>query len=90
MEYISLHQAQNISGYSQDYLRLRARQGKLKSLKFGNKWVTKKEWVDDYLIQVAKYKKRVQKEKPQEKIGIPIRLVKAVLPPENLPIAFLE
>jgi uncharacterized membrane protein YraQ (UPF0718 family) len=48
MEYISLKAAQKYCRYSQDYLKLRARQGKLKALKIGRNWVTMKEWVEDY------------------------------------------
>jgi len=40
--YISLREAANYCDYSQEYLSLRARQGKLKALKFGRNWVTKK------------------------------------------------
>ncbi len=47
---ISLQEAAKYSKiYSQEYLSLRARQGKLKAVKFGRNWLTTKEWVDSYI-----------------------------------------
>ena len=46
---ISLQDASVYSGYSQKYLNLRARQGKLKAFKAGRNWMTSKEWVDEFL-----------------------------------------
>ncbi len=55
-DYISLTEASQYTGdYSQEYLSLRARQGKLKAIKFGRNWVTKKEWVDQYLEHIKEY-----------------------------------
>jgi len=48
-QYISLQEAAKYCEYSQEYLSLRARQGKLKAIKIGRNWVTKKEWLEDYL-----------------------------------------
>jgi len=48
-EYISLTKATQFCNYSQEYLSLRARQGKLKAVKFGRNWLIKKEWLDEYL-----------------------------------------
>jgi len=57
-EYISLKKAAQYSEvYSQDYLSLRARQGKLKAVKLGRNWVTTREWVDDYLENITRPKK---------------------------------
>jgi len=56
-EYISLAKASEICDYSQEYLSLRARQNKLKAVKFGRNWVTKKEWLDDYLAENSKNQK---------------------------------
>jgi hypothetical protein len=53
--YISLNEAAENCEYSHDYLRLRARQGKLKAVKQGRNWVTKKEWLDEYLAKVEDY-----------------------------------
>ena len=47
-QYISLQEAAQYCGYSQEYLSLRARQGKLKAVKIGRNWVTTKEWVQGY------------------------------------------
>ncbi|HNV97132.1 MAG TPA: hypothetical protein PKL13_02320, partial [bacterium] len=46
--YITLAEATKYCSYSQEYLSLRARQGKLKSVKIGRNWKTKKEWVEEY------------------------------------------
>lgn len=52
-KYISLTQASKQSRYSQEYLSLRARQGKLKAVKNGRNWETTQEWVKDYEQQVC-------------------------------------
>lgn len=50
LKYISLLEAAKYSKvYSQEYLSLRARHGKLKAVKLGRNWVTTKSWVDDYI-----------------------------------------
>jgi len=46
--YISLKEATKYCNYSQDYLKLRARQGKLKAVKIGRNWATTREWVEEY------------------------------------------
>lgn len=48
-EYIPLKEATKFCKYSQDYLKLRARQGKLKAVKIGRNWLTKREWIEEYL-----------------------------------------
>lgn len=48
-EYISLTQAAQGTPYSQEYLSLRARQGKLKAVKQGRAWVTTRGWVREYI-----------------------------------------
>ena len=40
--YIPLSEATKYCDYSQAYLNLRVRQGKLKAVKFGRNWMTKK------------------------------------------------
>jgi len=55
-QYISLQEATKYCNHSQEYLSLRARQGKLKTMKFGRNWVTKKEWLIEYLKNVEEYK----------------------------------
>ena len=69
--YISLQGATEYCDYSQEYLSLRARQGKLKSVKFGRNWVTKREWLDEYLQKVEEYNNFK---------------IKQVSPPKNLPV----
>ena len=53
--YISLQDATEFCDYTQEYLSLRARQGKLKALKFGRNWVTKEDWLKEYLGKVEEY-----------------------------------
>ena len=47
--YISLQEASKIFPYSQEYLSLLARRGKIHSKKFGRNWYTTEESVQDYL-----------------------------------------
>jgi len=52
---ISLAEAARICSYSQEYLSLRARQGKLKATKLGRRnWVTTRQWLADYIKENAK------------------------------------
>lgn len=70
--YISLNEAAKYSGYSQEYLSLRARQGKLRALKIARNWMTKKEWIDEYLQRVKNFKNRIadrKKEKIKEAVS---------------------
>ena len=71
--YISLQEAAQCCNYSQEYLSLRARHGKLRALKFGRNWVTKKEWLEEYLGKVEEYNNN-------------LKVRKFVAPPENLPV----
>jgi hypothetical protein len=72
--YISLQEATKYCDYSQEYLSLRARQGKLKAIKIGRNWATREEWVKEYL-------KTFNGQKVEE-----IRESRKAGPPENLPI----
>ncbi|MCG2689694.1 hypothetical protein L6252_00190, partial [Candidatus Parcubacteria bacterium] len=55
-EFVSLQEAANYCKiYSQEYLSLRARQGKVRAIKLGRNWVTTKQWVDEYLREVNDY-----------------------------------
>ena len=74
-EYISLQEATEYCDYSQEYLSLRARQGKLKAKKFGRNWVTTKEWLDEYLENNGTYNNHNK-----------VEAQKVSFPPENLPI----
>jgi len=75
--YISLQESTKHCNYSQEYLSLRARQGKLKAVKIGRNWVTKKKWIEEYL---AIFGNGVI-----EKVERPIR-PEIIKPPENLPV----
>ncbi|MCH8741440.1 hypothetical protein IH779_00905 [Patescibacteria group bacterium] len=52
IQYISLQKATEYCFYSQEYLSLLARKGKLKAVKFGRNWVTTKEWIEEYVKNV--------------------------------------
>jgi len=65
-EYISLGEAAKNSPYSQEYLSLRARQGKLKSIKLGRNWATKQEWVDEYISLMNEYREDIIKQSDQK------------------------
>jgi|GEM_PF-1040035 len=86
-EYLSLKKATEFCSYTQEYLSLRARQGKLKAVKFGRNWVTRKDWLQEYLETINEYNQRFnnfvteiteENEITEEK--------KIVLPPRNLPV----
>jgi len=47
--YISLSDAAKLTDYSQDYISLLCRKGKMKGEKLGRNWVTTREWVKDYI-----------------------------------------
>jgi len=77
--YISLQEATKYCDYSQEYLSLRARQGKLRALKFGRNWVTKKEWIEEYFKKTEEYYNNFN--------NFNHSFVKKIIaPPENLPI----
>jgi len=79
--YISLREATKYCGYSQEYLSLRARYGKLKAMKFGRNWVTKKEWLDEYLKKTEEYNNN-------NNHSLKFNHAKKLFsPPANLPIA---
>jgi hypothetical protein len=46
--YISLKEAAKHCPYSSDYLKLRARQGKLGAVKMGRNWFTTRGWLEIY------------------------------------------
>ena len=49
IKYISLAEAAKLTNYSQDYISLLCRRGKMKGEKLGRNWFTTKEWLDDYI-----------------------------------------
>ena len=48
-DFISLKEAADHCEYSQEYLSLRARQGKLRAAKLGRNWVTTRGWLKEYI-----------------------------------------
>ena len=75
--YLSLKEATKYCDYSQEYLSLRARQGKLKAIKFGRNWVTTKDWISEYIDAVTEYHNNRQTGGAKQK---------TFQPPPNLPI----
>lgn len=61
--YISLAEATKYCPHSQEYLSLRARQRKLKAIKIGRNWITKKEWLAEYLNNVEVYNNNLKAKK---------------------------
>ncbi|MBA7611112.1 hypothetical protein ES703_18329 [subsurface metagenome] len=82
-DYLSLSEATEFCHYSQEYLSLRARQGKLKALKFGRNWVTKKEWLQEYFQRVEDYDTQIKKAKFKKKS---VKGKTQPAPPGNLPV----
>ena len=85
--YISLQESAKHCPYSQEYLSLRARQGKLKAIKVGRNWTTKKSWLEEYMVGAEEYKSsicktEIEKVKKVEK--------KQSFAPENLPVGDFE
>ncbi|MDO8654843.1 MAG: hypothetical protein Q7R48_00195, partial [bacterium] len=76
-QYISLQEAAILSEYSQEYLSLRARQGKLRARKIGRNWVTTKEWLNEYAEQAEQWRHSNGKQQIGE--------LRESEPPENLP-----
>lgn len=85
-DYLSLKEATKFCSYSQEYLSLRARQGKLKSVKLGRNWATTKEWLEDYTGKVVEYNNSINNIKTKKEEIIKAELIKHSSPPENLPI----
>ena len=87
--YISLAGAAKLCSYSEPYLRLRARQGKLKSIKLGKKWMTTRAWLDDYQQQVGDWRAAAEKKKTATgKAAPPPELAEVIFshqPPMPLP-----
>jgi len=85
-QYISLSEATKYCRYSQKYLNLRARQGKLKAIKIGRNWLTTKEWLEDYGRSVEGTKNG-KKNAVRDNLALDARaeLEQSHAPPENLP-----
>ena len=67
---ISLREASQNCEYSQEYLSLRARQGKLKAVKKNKKWMTTKEWLSEYIGKAEDYKRKMEEKKEQNYLSI--------------------
>lgn len=78
-KYISLTEATKFCNYSQEYLSLRARRGKLKSVKNGRNWVTTKEWLADYIKTAEDYKKELADRTRNKEIFFQIKTAPIVL-----------
>ena len=62
MKYISLKKAeeilkQNNKPYLKGYLSILARNGKLKSIKLANEWLTTEQWLNDFLKEENKHQR---------------------------------
>ncbi len=58
--YITLTDAASRSVYSQEYLSLRARQGRLKAVKQGRNWVTTLNWLNEYLNSAEEARRQLR------------------------------
>ncbi len=54
---ISLKEATKYCNYSQEYLSLLARKGKLSAIKINKEWVTTQEAIEEYLLRISENKK---------------------------------
>ena len=85
--YISLQEATRLCSYSQDYLSLRARQGKLKAAKFGRNWVTTKDWLQDYLKTIGDYSvNHVNDKKLKKKLKAKAKIKRKAKPKAKKPV----
>lgn len=84
--YLSLQEATQYCNYSQEYLSLRARQGKLRAVKFGRNWLTKKEWLKEYLRRVEIYKNKRIALPPE---NLPIGEFPIIQPRPRIPFGFI-
>jgi len=88
-EYISLQEATKYCKYSQEYLSLRARQGKMKSVKFGQSWFTTRKWLKEYIMKAEEYnekRKRGRAKSNETSVSAEKTLKKGNVVPFALPI----
>lgn len=64
--YLSLFEAAKLCSYSEPYLRLRARQGKLKSIKIGKKWMTTQDWISEYVKRAQEWNEKIAARRDRE------------------------
>ncbi|KKU95292.1 MAG: Fic family protein, partial [Parcubacteria group bacterium GW2011_GWA1_48_11b] len=63
-DYITLAEASGFCLHSQDYLKLRARQGKLRAVKIGRNWFTTRDWLTEYIKKSEEWKNGNAKASP--------------------------
>ena len=89
-QFISLQEAAEICPYSQEYLSLRARQGKLQAIKRGRNWSTTKAWLQEYVAKSDDYKSLVEEKRIAESVQMREAANAARIPwpdpPLNLPV----
>jgi len=93
-KYISLQDSSRFCNHSQEYLSLRARQGKLRAIKLGRNWATKREWLEEYLRSAEEYNNNIRNNhngcsvfEPPYTVGLVVsKTAKKIYPPENLPV----
>jgi len=89
--YISLLDAAKRCSYSEPYLRLRARQGKLKSIKLGKKWVTTAAWLDDYERRVQAWREAAEAKKETNAaafVAAPDQISQVLEPAIDMPLEY--
>lgn len=82
--YLTLFEAAKNCPYSEAYLRLRARAGKLKSIKMGKKWMTTKAWVDDYVLQSKEWNEKVTANRMKKDALVATAGIDAKIPEPNI------
>ncbi|MFH0852126.1 MAG: hypothetical protein V1845_00745 [bacterium] len=83
-KYISLSEAARLCQYSQEYLGLRARQGRLKAIKIGRNWMTTEAWLRDYIVHCEDYYGGLsQKTKIKPKSALSDKKPKAEVPQKS-------
>ena len=86
-QYISLARAAELCAYSEAYLRLRARQKKLKAVKSQKKWMTTVEWLREYENSAKDWASQVQG-RMAENVSAPAPAQKKPAAKEKNKIAF--
>lgn len=81
-DYITLFQATKLCSYSEPYLRLRARQGKLKSIKLGKKWMTSAQWISEYIEKTKQWNEKIAAKKAMAANDIQLAAVGSDAGPE--------
>ena len=72
-KYIPLHEAAKLTDYSQEYISLLCRRGKIKGEKLGRNWFTTKEWISDYVDKIKESKEVKSNKDKEEAISVKIK-----------------